>query len=1061
MNEMNFEKKKKKEENDKKKIIESTDSYIISAGAGAGKTELMSRAVLNRINKSKDNESSFVVITFTNEAAEELRVRLRKNYNEWLDKKRNIDIDRINIGTIHSFCAKLIMEYPFECGLGISPALVDMDTMDSKRIMLAFFRQYIKDNKETLNEISGSLNQSVNEFYLDRTEKEITETILWEGFCQFALNPEIKIEYDEEINHQALDTGNYKYYYLKDNYGKEFLRFLNDLCKAFSETYLGKSLSRDNILIKTWKLLKNDSVKGYFQKKYKHFFIDEFQDTDYLQLQIIEMLCTEKNSIRKENSLFVVGDKKQSIYRFRGAKPEFFDYLEKYCKTETKLNVNYRSHKKIVDNINDEFGKKLDGYEKMIAVRKNYHFKGDKLKFFDYLKKYAQKTNPKVNRLRNIRYKLSDYSYIPDFIKNELSGKKDKISYGDILIITKTRKEAATVYNELSMNSIPAVIAGKIDLNNKRTLRRIKALVNLLENENDKYRRAFFNAAFSPKSGIGIGGENIQGSVFDEKNETESRKLKDVFEETKKIYHEKGIFDALYNAFSKGWLFDNQFSSVSALSELPILWEFFECLFAESKNALNDVSDYIKFFLKYDHRRILPPSDKGDYVRVYNYHQVKGLDSPVVINIYKENDSPEKNIFDSAYYEYCEKTAENKITLNEKPKVYPMLRYKSRYKRKMIISAMSQKMIDKDFNEKSEELIRGLYVRKTRAKYLNIELYLIQQNEVKSQDQKPTDSNPPENARESEEMLSEEQMGYYDNDSEEGISPHQETDNDNTEENEGKEAENKFSDIDENMPQYTNKSENTSLPPFSLEPRNYKYENENIFTMTSPSWLEKKYEKEQSNSNEKKTSSKSTPPLSANIYGTLMHRLFELYLAHKKLNRQKQTEDVLKKYVIQVLLENDIQEDKGKEVFEILLNDLRKFAEDYEKFYGENETALETPFYCVFEKGNSDGISNDMISLINTAKNSDANAENAKSVLFSGRTDLIVFNSEGANIIDYKSDGFTERNEMYDKYRYQQQSYIICMNNIIENISKDITLYASKAEKDRFISYSNDDNFNP
>ena len=124
-------------------------NVLISAGAGAGKTELMAKAILNKLNGNRELEPSQVVaITFTNAAAEELRERINKKYREFKKNNasfRDIRTDDINISTIHSFCSSLIRQRTFDCGLEVSPAFSE-DEAEKEYFIKAFIRQYISDH---------------------------------------------------------------------------------------------------------------------------------------------------------------------------------------------------------------------------------------------------------------------------------------------------------------------------------------------------------------------------------------------------------------------------------------------------------------------------------------------------------------------------------------------------------------------------------------------------------------------------------------------------------------------------------------------------------------------------------------------------------------------------------------------------------------------------------------------------------------------------------------------------------------------------------------------------
>lgn len=107
-----------------------------------------------------------------------------------------------------------------------------------------------------------------------------------------------------------------------------------------------KRLDFDDLIMKTWNILKNDETKrSALQKKYRYILVDEFQDSNDLQYELIKLL------LNKERNLFVIGDPLQSIYGFRGANPHIFERLKKdFVQARDEfLEINYRSHSQIVE----------------------------------------------------------------------------------------------------------------------------------------------------------------------------------------------------------------------------------------------------------------------------------------------------------------------------------------------------------------------------------------------------------------------------------------------------------------------------------------------------------------------------------------------------------------------------------------------------------------------------------------------------------------------------------------------------------------------------------------
>ena len=155
-------------------------------------------------------------------------------------------------------------------------------------------------------------------------------------------------------------------------------RYLGDLVKEFAEIYDG--LKREKSLVDfndiehcAFNILQDEEAAGFYRNKFNHIFIDEYQDSNVVQEALID-------TIRRENNLFMVGDVKQSIYKFRLAEPEIFkEKYENYAgQMEEKgeaslcekidLNRNFRSKKPVIDFINSVFKAAMAGYDDKAAL---------------------------------------------------------------------------------------------------------------------------------------------------------------------------------------------------------------------------------------------------------------------------------------------------------------------------------------------------------------------------------------------------------------------------------------------------------------------------------------------------------------------------------------------------------------------------------------------------------------------------------------------------------------------------------------------------------------------
>ena len=265
---------------------------LVLAGPGSGKTAVITRRVLELVKRGIA-PGNILVITFTKAAAGEMQERF-----ETLQKEEGIRTPgRVNFGTFHAVFFK-ILKYAYQ--------------MDATNIIRE------EDSYSLLSEIVSGLDLEVPD------EKEFIEGI----------RSEIS-----KIKSERIDI---RTYYSMNCPEEQFQK----IYQLYTETMKKKRLiDFDDILLYCYELLtKRKDILSVWQEKYQYILIDEFQDINRIQYDIIRMLA------RPQDNLFIVGDDDQSIYQFRGAKPEIMlNFGNDYPGTERiLLDYNYRSQAEIV-----------------------------------------------------------------------------------------------------------------------------------------------------------------------------------------------------------------------------------------------------------------------------------------------------------------------------------------------------------------------------------------------------------------------------------------------------------------------------------------------------------------------------------------------------------------------------------------------------------------------------------------------------------------------------------------------------------------------------------------
>ena len=317
-------------------------NVLVKAGAGTGKTySMVSRIGFLYYSNGylpEDLIKSIIMITFTNEAANNMKVRLKEYFTnmailtesvEYLKVMENIS--RMRISTIHSLSKKIIGEYSKYLGVGRDISIVS-GVYERRQLIREVLNKQMQDNqvfREQLVKIKTYELVSVIEEILDELEKK--NICLEKGYTFDTAQEEPEIfelitAVAKEVQVRSIQNN------IRDN-----------------------TVHLSNLMIYLTKLIDAIAQNERVRKEVKYLFVDEFQDTDDVQIELISRFYQIFGF-----KLFVVGDTKQSIYRFRGAEDKAFDQLKRrissgWTKKDLTLNKNYRSDKVLLDLFDELF----------------------------------------------------------------------------------------------------------------------------------------------------------------------------------------------------------------------------------------------------------------------------------------------------------------------------------------------------------------------------------------------------------------------------------------------------------------------------------------------------------------------------------------------------------------------------------------------------------------------------------------------------------------------------------------------------------------------------------
>lgn len=293
-------------------IISDSKHIRITAGAGAGKTETLTRRMAYLLLIKKAAPSSIVAFTFTDKAAQSMKSRVYQKLSELGMDDLVKHLSEMYIGTIHGYCLRVLQE------------------------------QYGFSNYKVFDENQEMAFLMKNGFFIGIEKKGYPKN------CENFLKT-LNIYYDELLNKKDIERQAPEFF-------KLLVRYEELLDKHHRMTF-------SRIIYETVRRISNNPEKI---EHISYLMVDEFQDINYAQFRLIEQ-------IGKKASVFVVGDPRQSIYQFRGSNEQFFGDFEKYFKGSEKIEIkeNWRSTGSIV-NASNLFADTFKGitFKPLIAGRK-------------------------------------------------------------------------------------------------------------------------------------------------------------------------------------------------------------------------------------------------------------------------------------------------------------------------------------------------------------------------------------------------------------------------------------------------------------------------------------------------------------------------------------------------------------------------------------------------------------------------------------------------------------------------------------------------------------------
>ncbi|MCK5475570.1 MAG: UvrD-helicase domain-containing protein [Candidatus Pacebacteria bacterium] len=564
-------------------VLTTDGPVLVIAGPGSGKTRVLTHRIVHIISTKKVDPENILAVTFTNKAASEMKNRV----TELIGKKKNYDLyatsfpsDFPTICTFHSLCVKILRE---EAELiGYKKDFVIFDADDQKALVKKIMKVLEIDDEQfntraVLAEISNVKNELI-------TPQKYEDT--FDGFFQEIVS-KIYYEYQKELKQTV-------------------------------------SFDFDDLIMQTIVLfLNHPDVLEKYQNKFKYIMVDEYQDTNYAQYKIINLLS------RKYNNIFVVGDDWQSIYKWRGADlRNILEFEKNYPGAKTiLLEQNYRSTQEILDVSYGIISKNINRKEKKLFSNR--------------------RSNQPI-----VVYEAADEKGEAEFIISQIAklNAQKGLKLKDIAILYRTNAQSRSIEETFLKYGVPYKIVGGIKFYMRKEIKDLIAYFRLIQNNNDIL--SFERIVNIPKRGIGKttyekitkeskrNNDSVIGTIFNyNKGDIAKKRMENLLSFAKMIQLSKEkskemnivqLLDHILKAIN----YKNHI--IDGTEEGDLRWENVRELFtAVEKYSKLKAEEAIKLFIE----EVALASDldsvddKQDTVTLMTLHSAKGLEYDTVFII--------------------------------------------------------------------------------------------------------------------------------------------------------------------------------------------------------------------------------------------------------------------------------------------------------------------------------------------------------------------------------------------------------------------------------------------
>ena len=793
-------------------IYEVGQNIIVSAGAGSGKTTVLSERVLEHV-KSGINIDDMLILTFTTAAAAEMKGKIRKNLGKY--PELNEQYERVDIGYITTFDAyamSLVKRYNQVLNISDKLAIIDASiiTLKQKEILTSIMDEYYKNN-------NAKFNKLINDFCL-KDDKEIFDAIINlnnkldnkynkrellsnyvndyfnDNYVTGLINSYVELisdkiinitrqianistflddKYIQKLNDYFINLINAKdydtikrialsldripslpknspdeakaikaviksdlddikdmckyndlkelkdSYYLTQDYVEIIIEIISKLDDLLNNYKIDNNVYEFNdIAIMAINILKNNAdIREELKNKYQEILIDEYQDTNDIQDVFISLIAN--------NNVYMVGDIKQSIYRFRNANPNLFkakynSYVNHDGGMKIDLMKNFRSRSNVINGINLIFNSLMDdniGGADYIATHQmiygnqsyeNVNHEDYQMQILNYElpedKKYRKNEIEIFTIANDIKNKINNKYRIMD----KESNKERNINYGDFVVLLDRSKDFNLYKKIFEYLNIPVTIMRDQTVSDSEDIMIIKNIYNMImiiNRNNFKEDEKLLGYAFMSiaRSYLFEMNDNDILKIIKERNYASTNiyeicylLVKDLMVLNNQQLYEKIIkeFD-FYNKLIKVGNVKNHLITLDSIAKIVQSTNDMGFTPIDFCNYLNDIADNdLKINLSLN-------KEVNDSVKIMTIHASKGLEYPICYFAGLTEQFNTKELTDKFNYS------------NEYGFVIPYLDVKTNNIKNNFVKLLLEK---KYIQDEIAEKIRLFYVSLTRAR---------------------------------------------------------------------------------------------------------------------------------------------------------------------------------------------------------------------------------------------------------------------------------------------------------------------------------------------------------